>query len=248
MIKAAPKYVISVVMIALLLTLGGSLARASEITGSLSTDGTNQNQNPSPTPTLTPTPSNDSGHISENDNGSLSGEVIGGSGTSNTNTEQPVQYNMWERAQRDAANAAANQNSNSSTETTNATPTISDEEAAHVALSQFGPRYGLSDYTPGAPDAGSGGNLSVGSGSGGSQSTDYEAGLFPEDTESPFAYVAEPGAGPVLPGENQVAAGILSDAAGLSFTQLALIALIALILLASMGYAISKTSQTSRMA
>ncbi len=58
---------------------------------------------------------------------------------------------------------------------------------------------------------------------------------------SPGPFVARAGQGPVVADDSFTAAA-LSTATGLSMAQLILIALLGLILLASMGYAISRTS------
>lgn len=219
---------------ALLLTLSVSQpVIASEISGTISTDGNSTNNSDTPTPTPTPTPDPTTGHSSEVSNGDsgLSGVVVGGANAAQVFAIDGMNiYHGSTSIDGDTASTTAS-----------TTPGISDEEKAHLAMLEFGPRYGVSGFTPGAPDAGGYGNLSVG----GAGKTSDDSALFPsvEEDESPFAYVPRSGEGPVLPEQSQLAASALANAAGLSMPQLILIAIIGLILLASMGYAISRANQ-----
>jgi hypothetical protein len=218
-------------------------AIASEISGTISTGGNTSDDSgtPSPTPTPTPTPSggtDDQGHSSE-----VSGEV--GAGSNNgpvivgfVSNGNDIYTGTTTISGTVTGGSDADTNSNSGG--------ISDEEAAHLAMLQFGPRYGVSNGGsggyPGAPEAGGSNALSVGSG-GGVAANDGLT-IDTSDYGTPFAYVPRAGEGPVLPteGTELAAAGALRGS-GLSMTQLILIAVIGLILVGSMGYAISKSNQ-----
>lgn len=230
-------------------------ARASEVSGTISTDGSTATTTD---PSQTPNPSG-----GNNNGGDHSSEVGGqlGSGTSTTtDTTQNNQNTGGTTSSGNDNNVSGNVTGGSSntivlgggvttsgggdttqnsTNATTSSPTISDTEAAHLALAQFGPRYGLSDLTPGAPMSGGNyGSLSVGSKK---TNSDYDPSLFPDKTsyESPFAYVPHSGEGAVVP--QVAAAGTIQNPGGLSMTQLVLIAIVGLVLLGSTGYAISRS-------
>lgn len=243
--KKIPTYII---LGALFLTLSISgHAYASEISGTLSTDGGGgtQTTDPSPSPSPSTTPDNSGGHSSEV-GGDLTSGSTGGNGTSGdvsgtvTGGTGPTVIGWVGNVidpRADAARAAAS----STDETASTTVQFSENP---LAMLDFGPRYGVpgggGGFVPGAPDAGGTGSysaLSVGSGSG-------QTALDLTDNTSPFAYLPRSGEGPVIPDLNQSQAAASALAAtGLSMPQLVLIALIGLILLGSMGYAISSTNR-----
>jgi hypothetical protein len=253
------KTAIIITIVALLFSFASQATRAiaSEVSGTIGTNGTQQNPEPSPTPTPTPTPTPDNGghsHSSEvggtidnntstdttntgsnsgssgNSGNDMSGNVTGGS--SYIYVGENVSY-------RNSDGTSGSQDTQAATSPATTTTGISDEELARLALVNFGPRYGVggggssqTNFTPGAPDAGGMSSLSL------TQDDSFDA----SDLNSPFAYVPRSGEGPVASDDSQLAAaGTIVNASGMSMTQLALIAFIGLILLASMGYAISKS-------
>lgn len=220
----------------LTLMLGlSSQAFASEVTGTISTGGNdggtpNPVLTPNPTPNPTGTTTNETGgHSSEVEGGiaagsgsDLSGTVVGGIPTVGwvTDWDHPV-YGSDPNA------------------TATSTATSTDAEATQVALSDFGPRYGV---TPGAPDAGGGGG-DVGSGVG-----DWSFGNMNEVSGSEEIF---PTSYPVLSryggvgaptDENSLTANAIAMANGIPLPQLIMGAILALAIIASMGYAISRSA------
>ncbi len=246
---------------ALTLSFGVSAVNASEITGTISTDGgngtTSGTPNPTPTPTPTPNPSYDTGHISEvGGTLALGGTVEGGGtsapavvaaesrGTANVSSWTPADYCYAQDRETLPIDLTWNcpfRTASTTTSSSGASSGISDEEMARLALVNFGARYGV----PGPPDAGGGSWSSSGSAASTSAFTIGSTEEMPDlgDTLSLSAppFVARAGEGPV--DEALLTANVLTtSAAGLSMAQLVLIALLGLILLASMGFAISRTS------
>jgi hypothetical protein len=229
-------------------------AFASEVSGTLNTDGdtSGENQTPSPTPTPTPTPNPSGG----DDTGGHSSEVEGnlGSGGSDNTISGVVTGGQDPRVLGfvDVGNiyyGTTTIPTITATVVDGAAPGISDEEAAHLAMLTFGPRYGgaSNDFTPGAPEAG-GPNLSVGSGRSaaeaalGSIGKDEALFNFPRTT----VFVPRSGEGPVTPAEELAVASIGANASGLTMAQLVMIAIVGLGILGSMAYAISRGTRTGK--
>lgn len=228
---------------ALSLAFVGNITSASEISGTISTGGGAG----TPVPTQTPNPSGNSGHSSEisgnletnvsSSASEIGGTVTGGSnGSSQNNNDYIIPANAYGNTALSVnyGSSAPTPESEPEATTTDPSPSsggVSDEELARFALLSFGPRFG----TPGPPDAGGSDQSVLSVGSDSLSSSD-------EDTEDvSLAFVPRPGEGFGIQSDDQVAASLLTGASGLTLAQLLLIALIGLILLASMGYAIGRS-------
>ncbi len=220
-------------------------AQASEVSGTVDTSG---NSSTDTSHSSEVEGSLNTGNVNGGSSSEIGGTVEGGSnpnGGTNTNTG-PVVFGFVDNGNIYHGNATIGGEVVGGTQ-----PGISDEEAAHLAMLAFGPRYGVtsggsSEVTPGPPDAGSGADLSVGTTRSAAEAAlrtignnDDELYNFPKTA----VFVPRSGQGPVS-AEDQLAVSSIRTATGLSMTQLALIAIIGLILLASMGYAISRGGST----
>lgn len=224
-----------------LLTLGTSSALASEVSGTISTGDGSNSQNDS-IPEMTPAPSDHGGHSSEIEGGiaaqsgsDLSGTVVSGTTQGGaialggpvvvgfvTDSNHPIYV----------------------PETATSTATTTEENAPYseIALSDFGPRY---DGTPGPPLAGS--DLSVGSGGSEAWSWDEINNSIQNltfDTMTSYPLLSRYGMG-TNETDTPLTANALTSASGLNMTQLAIIALLSLLVLAVMGYVISKSTDTT---
>lgn len=259
------KHTVSYIIIcALALTVAfGPQVFASEVTGNLSTDGQqtttpepsptpSPTPSPSPTPTPTPNPSGENSGGNGNGNGNastspeISGEVTGGTDStpspSPTPTPAPTQ-NHYVYVADGSYNPPQQTPAPVQQETTTTDDGISDEEYARLALLPFGPRYGVSsssDYSALTVGSTSGGGSSGLSGGG----SDLNGIGGPDEDVPLYALVPRYGQSPLEVDSTDLTASAIGSASGLSVQQLLLIALAGLGVLASMGYAISRTTRT----
>jgi hypothetical protein len=216
-------------------------ALASEVSGTLDTSG-NASTNDGGTDGNTTPPGDGSGHSSE-----VGGE-LGAGGDSNTSGDPGIRIVGWVTNGNDIYHGSP---TITAEVTGGGAPGISDEEAAHLALLTFGPRYGVTstDFTPGVPDTG-GSSLTTGSGSGPARTALKELAVNDQispDIRHATIFVPRSGEGPVIPDE-VAAAATAANASGLTLTQLILLALVGIAVLGSASYAISRGGETSRPA
>lgn len=222
-------------------------ASASEISGFVLTNSTAQSTMTTPTPsmtpspTLTPTPSPSPASTSSE----ISGEVNSGS-VQPQNSEHIIVANYW----WDPSTWNNGPLTASVVGGTDATSTI-DDPMKFLTPPTFGARYGFSDGATTTAGIGSVSSFSDSSGSGSDES--LLTGTGGPDREYSLAELLPHSAGEIFGnGGNADTSGLeantanaLSSANGLSVMQLLYIAILALVVIASMGYAISRTAPHS---